>query len=294
MSIFQAAVLGVVQGLTEFLPVSSSGHLMLARALMGITDAQAAAGAYQMLDVLLHVGTLLALLVYFWKDWIDMLRHPVKNRTLLLLFLASLPSLIPPLFLKDAVAAFESGWFMGISLLITGLLLLLTEIIARARENRASKQVSIPVALVMGVMQALKLILGPGASRSGSTIAGGVFAGLDKKTAAKFSFMMSAPAILASLVYEGKEALDEGFLKQLELVPTAVGVVVAAVVGYLAVRLMMKLITSRSLLWFALYVAVLGIAILMIQLCGASARFGLPAFDVPSLTGAVRALTCIA
>lgn len=279
MSILQAGVLGLVQGLAEFLPISSSGHLILARAVMGISDEAASTGAFMMLDVLLHAGTLLAVLVVFWKDWWAILKNPFKSKTLLLLFIASLPALLAVVLLGDIIDSFFTGWFLGVSFLITAVFML----IAERASQRAAKWAEHPEgkhAVVMGLMQAVALL--PGVSRSGSTLMGGVTSGLNRKSAAKFSFMMSAPAILGSLVFEGKEAIEQGYLQQLALVPTIVGVVIAAVSGYLAIRFMLRLINKVSLNWFALYVALLGLVILLLQLAGVSA---LPAFELPAVFG---------
>lgn len=279
MSILQAAVLGLVQGLAEFLPISSSGHLILARAVMGISDETASTGAFMMLDVLLHAGTLLAVLVVFWKDWWAILKNPFKSKTLLLLFIASLPALLAVVLLGDVIDSFFTGWFLGVSFLVTAVFML----IAEKASQRSAKWAEHPEgkhAIIMGLMQAVALL--PGVSRSGSTLMGGVTSGLNRKSAAKFSFMMSAPAILGSLVFEGKEALEMGYFQELSLVPTIVGVVVAAVSGYLAIRFMLRLINKVSLNWFALYVALLGLVILVLQLAGVS---GLPAFELPAVFG---------
>lgn len=277
MTIFEAAILGLVQGLAEFLPISSSGHLILTRALLGITDEAASTGAFMMLDVLLHAGTLLAVLVVFWKDWWEILKNPFRSKTLLLLFIASVPALVAVVLLGDLVDSFFTGWFLGVSFLMTAVFMLIAETVSRRREKWESRPGFVH-AVCMGLMQAVALL--PGVSRSGSTLMGGVASGLNRKSAAKFSFMMSAPAILGSLVFEGKDALEMGYLSQLALVPTIVGVVVAAVSGYLAIRFMLKLISRVSLNWFALYVAILGVVILVLQLAGAPM---LPPFEFPNL-----------
>jgi len=282
MTILQSAILGLVQGLAEFLPISSSGHLILTRTIMGISDAQAATGAFMMLDVLLHAGTLLAVVIVFWKDWWSILRNPFKSKLLLLLIIASIPALIVAVFFNDFVDQFFTGWFLGVSFLITSLFLLIAEIVSR-KERKRCDQPQVRNAVVMGIMQAIALL--PGVSRSGSTLTGGLLSGLDRKVGAKFAFMMSAPAIFGSLLFEGKDAIENGYLSQLELVPTIVGVAVAAVSGYLAIRFMLKLINRLSLNWFALYTALLGIVILLLQLSGFS---GLPAFEFPQL-GALTA-----
>lgn len=275
MTVLQAVILGLMQGLAEFLPISSSGHLILSRAIMGISDEVAATGAFMMLDVLLHAGTLLAVLVVFWKDWWSILRNPFRSKLLLLLIIASVPALLAVVFFGDIIDQFFTGWFLGVSFMITSVFLLVAEYASRRARERADYP-GIKHAVSMGVMQAIALL--PGVSRSGSTLMGGLVSGLNRRSAAKFSFMMSAPAILGSLIFEGKDAIEMGYISQLELVPTLVGVVVAAVSGYLAIRFMLRLINRISLGWFALYTALLGLVILLLQLAGCP---GLPAFLPP-------------
>ena len=270
MTILQGILLGLVQGLGEFLPISSSGHLMLARLLLHMNTEDP---AFRMLDILLHVGTLIPVAIIFWKDWIDMLAHPIRNKTLLKLFLASLPALA--FYVLFDFDCFDTGWFLGVCFLITAVLLLVTELVSRDR-SRGSAEPGFLQAIFMGVMQGVGLL--PGVSRSGSTIFGGVAAGVSREGAAKFSFMMSAPAILASLLVEGKHALEEDLFSHLALLPTLAGVAVAAVTGYFAIRFMLKLISKHSLIWFALYMALLGLAYLTAQLIGVDM---LPAFAAP-------------
>lgn len=285
MSIFQSAILGLVQGLAEFLPISSSGHLILARALMGISDAAAESGAYLMLDILLHAGTLIAVIVVFWKDWWAILKNPFRSKTLLLLFIASLPALLVAVLLNDLVESFFTGWFLGISFLVTAVFMVIAETCSRRLESRATRQVGFKHAIAMGMMQAVALL--PGVSRSGSTLLGGVATGLDRRKAAKFAFMMSAPAILGSLLIEGYGAYKDGLFAALELLPTLVGMVVAAASGYLAIRFMLSLIARISLNWFALYVTVVGILVLLLQMSGFT---GLPAFEFPALAAGIKHL----
>lgn len=283
MSILQSAFLGLIQGLGEFLPVSSSGHLLLARLFLGI---QTDTPAMKMLDILLHVGTLLPILIIFRKDWIDMILHPVRNKTLLLLIVASVPTLAVYLAAKklfpavNGFAVFDTGWFLGSSFLITALFLLVCDRISFRREGNGSGKVGILQAVVMGLFQGIGMI--PGVSRSGSTILGGVSTGLNRTTAAKFSFMMSAPAILGSLLMEGKDAVDAGYISEIALLPSLVGIAVAAVIGYFAIRFMLKIIAKVPLAWFALYLAVIGVIFLLLQLTGSGS---VPAFAVPASVG---------
>lgn len=266
MSILVAALLGLIQGLAEFLPISSSGHLNLLHALFGLeTDNQL------LFNILLHVGTLIPVVIVFWRDWINMLRHPIRDKTLLLLFIASLPALAAKLLFDEQLDYYEvHNAILGVCFLFTGLLLILTQIIAKRRERlgKADKKVGVFEALLMGVMQAVGML--PGVSRSGSTIFGGVAGGLKRETAAKFSFMMSAPAIVAGMLSEGRSVLKGGGLQLLsgDIPAIAVGMLVAAVSGYFAIRFMLKLISKVSLVWFALYVILLGILVIALQTTG--------------------------
>jgi len=285
MNVIQAALLGLVQGLGEFLPISSSGHLMLGRMVLGLNIDQSS-GAYHMLDILLHVGTLIPVLIVFWKDWWAILRNPFKSKTLLLLFIASMPTLAVKFIFDDFLDGAETGWFLGVSFLLTAVFLLIAESVSAHRESRTDKP-SFLHAIVMGCMQGVALL--PGVSRSGSTLAGGLLSGLDRKSAAKFSFMMSAPAIAGALLLEGKDALEEGWFSQLELLPTLVGMAVACVSGYIAIRFMLALISRTSLNWFALYVAILGLVFLVLQLLMLPG-VNVPPFAAPEVSAAVQTL----
>ena len=280
MSILQSAFLGLLQGLGEFLPISSSGHLLLSRLFLGI---QTDTPAMKMLDILLHIGTLIPVLIVFRKDWIDMILHPVRNNTLLLLIIASLPTLAIYLAAKklfpavNGFSVFDNGWFLGTSFLITAFFLLLCDRISSREKNKSNGKVGILQAVVMGIFQGIGMI--PGISRSGSTILGGVSTGLNKTNAAKFSFMMSAPAILGSLLMEGKDAISEGYISEISLFPAVVGIIVAALIGWLSIRFMLKVIGKVPLAWFALYLAVIGVIYLVLQLTGSSI---VPAFSIPA------------
>ncbi len=264
MSIFEGAFLGLIQGLAEFLPISSSGHLNLLQALFGVEL------EHQLLfNILLHVATLAAVGIMFWKDWVDMILHPIKNRTLLLLFIASLPALAAKILFDDALDYVEvHNTYLGICFIVTGVMLWLTQILSRRTAvQKAEKQtVGVREAVAMGCLQAVGML--PGISRSGSTIFGGVCAKLDRSAAAKFSFMMSAPAIVAGMLSEGMDALESGVSFGNDLPAILVGMAVAFVVGYLSIRFFMKLISRTSLNGFAIYVTALGILVIILQLTG--------------------------
>jgi len=284
MSILLAAFLGLIQGLAEFLPVSSSGHLNLIQALFQV-DLE-----HQLLfNILLHMGTLVAVLIVFWRDWLAMLAHPVKNPTLMLLVVASLPALAAKVLFGDQLDYLEThNLLLGVCFLFTGLVLMLTQWISGRESYRrnATDRVGVPQALAMGCLQAVSML--PGISRSGSSIFGGVATRLTRQTAAKFSFMMSMPAILASFLSEGYSAVKEGALTQTgDWTAILVGVVVAGVSGYLAIRFMLKIIARVSLNWFALYVTLLGILVLILQATGVMADAG------EAVTAAARSLAAL-
>ncbi len=290
MNAIQSALLGLVQGIGEFLPISSSGHLLLGRMVLGLNIDQSS-GAYHMLDILLHVGTLIPVLIVFWKDWWEILKNPFKSKTLLLLFIASMPTLLFKVIFDDFIDGANSGWFLGVSFLMTAVFLLIAEQVSANRAKRADKPGFLH-SIVMGCMQGIALL--PGVSRSGSTLAGGLLSGLERKSAAKFSFMMSAPAIVGALLLDGYDAVKAGWVSELQIVPTLVGVVVAGVSGYLAIRFMLNLISRVSLNWFALYVAILGVAFLFLQLIAFPGvpEFAMPAAPAEEVTALVRHAAC--
>lgn len=264
MSILTGALLGLLQGLAEFLPISSSGHLNLMQALWGL-DIE-----HQLLfNILLHVGTLIAVAVVFWKDWLDMIAHPIKNKTLLLLVIASLPALAAKILFDEPLDYLEThNILLGVCFLLTGLMLVLAQSLSMRHQRKGveKQQVGPLEALIMGCLQAVGML--PGISRSGSTIFGGVLGGLSRQAAAKFSFMMSVPAILGGLLSEGKDALENGINFGSDLPAIIVGMVVAAISGYIAIRFFLHLISHSTLNWFALYVTVLGIVVIVLQLTG--------------------------
>lgn len=262
MSLLSGAIMGLIQGLSEFLPISSSGHLNLVQALFGLEL------DYQLFfNILLHVGTLIAVLVVFWKDWLDMLLHPIKNKTLLLLFIASLPALVVKIIFGDVLTYIESSHILlGVCFIVTGVFLIITQNICKKQQEQHSdlKTVGAKNALIMGSLQAIGML--PGISRSGSTIFAGVLSGLNREVAAKFSFMMSAPAIVAGALSEGVTVMKEGVVLGGDLPAIILGMVVAAISGYISIRFFMKLISKASLRGFAIYMLCIGCFTLV--LCG--------------------------
>lgn len=263
MTIAKTVLLGVVQGLTEFLPVSSSGHLVLLQSLFGLTGAEEALA----LDVALHFGTLLAVIVYFARDlgqmaadafsWVRRKedRRYEKGRLLAMLAIATLPAVVVGLGFKEVIERwFVSPKVAGIGLFVTGTVLWLTK-----RCRRSPGRLTPFSAFLVGCAQAVAIT--PGISRSGSTIAAGLFCGLDRPLAARFSFLMAIPAILGSTVLESRYLAGLG---PADLAAVLGGTFASAVVGFLAIRWMMGFVGRGRLHYFGYYCWVVGFLSLLL------------------------------
>ncbi len=263
MSFLNAFLLGLVQGFTEFLPVSSSGHLVLASHFLGVKDAGI------VFEVFVHFGTLLAIVAVFYQDignllrsffslfdrrvsWKSRYHSEADFRLMFYILVATIPAVIIGLLFKDRIeAAFEDAHFVGITLIITGILLGLTYF-----ARKGDKELNLFNTIVMGIAQACAIL--PGISRSGSTISFGLFAGLRGEQAARFSFLLSIPAVLGATILKINDLAGlpvEGSY----LLAMAVGTLAAFVSGYLAIRWMLSILRRGNLYWFAPYCLFLGL-----------------------------------
>lgn len=273
MQWWQAIVLGLTQGLTEFLPVSSSGHLTFLQRVLGINIG----GAELFFNLILHLGTLVAVCIIFWKDIVNLFKKPFK--TLLFLIVASIPAAIVGFFLDDVIDEhITQGAYAGIILavffLITASVLFATEIFAKRRKKVLPLcwRTTIP----MGVAQALAVL--PGISRSGSTIAAGIFAGGDNDEVAHFSFLMSIPVILGGFLVELVKGLvktgEESFAYSFQVAGDqfgwciAIGFIISAIAGLFAIKVMLKAIKKANYKWFSLYLVLLAITCIVLHCCG--------------------------
>jgi undecaprenyl-diphosphatase len=255
MNVFEAIVLGAVQGLTEFLPVSSSGHLVLLQRIFGIDEPTL------FFDTMVHAGTLIAVFIALWGDVRNILRRILQPLTGHLV-LATVPAALVALFFMGPVEGlFQSGAFLGFSFIATALALLTAEFISgHAFRFKPQAAMNWFDALLIGVCQAIALV--PGVSRSGLTLSGALSRRLDRDFSARFVFLLSIPAILGALVLQvAKLAFGEAPVAQ-GLAPLIAGTLSAAVVGFFAIRFMLRIVATRSLRPFALYVAVLGLLVL--------------------------------
>ncbi len=273
MQWWQAIVLGLTQGLTEFLPVSSSGHLTFLQRVLGIDIG----GAELFFNLILHLGTLVAVCIIFWKDILNLFKKPFK--TLLYLIVASIPAAIAGFLLDDLIDEhILGGAYVGILLavffIITASVLFATELYAKRRKKvlPLSWRTTIP----MGVAQAVAIL--PGISRSGSTIAAGIFAGGDNDDVAHFSFLMSIPVILGGFLVElvkGLVRTGEGSLANSFEVAgpqfgwcIAIGFIISAIAGLFAIKVMLQAIKKANYKWFSLYLVLLAIACIVLHCTG--------------------------
>jgi undecaprenyl-diphosphatase len=263
MNFLNAVVLGIVQGFGEFLPVSSSGHLVLLQKLFGITEQTL------FFDTMLHAGTLFAVIVVLWDNIKAILCKPIQPLTGFLI-IATIPAVFAALvFGKQIEYAFESGNFLGVCFLITAALLCFAELLSKRISNangyKKTENMNWLDALVIGIFQAIAIP--PGISRSGATISGALSRKLDRDFAARFSFLLSIPAILGALVLNLKDLVKDGGTAAAGSFGAEViaGTFTAAIVGFFAVKLMLKIVREKSLFGFAVYTAVLGTLILVDQ-----------------------------
>lgn len=273
MNMFQAFLLGIVQGLTEFIPVSSTAHLLVFETLLGLSQNDQVFS----FSVIVQLGTVLALLAYFWRDiWLIILafvlgiyhRKPFENlnaRLGWLVIVATLPAGVVGLLLKKIVQSnFEQPFFQaGIRLLVTAVLLAAVEYFDK--RTRSLESATWQDALTVGLFQILAIF--PGASRSGTTIAGGMVRGFDRPSAARFAFLMSAPILLAAGLYESLNVIRlPGTWDFFPIL--VVGFVTAAIVGWIAVKWLINYLSKNSMIFFAVYCAVVGTVLLIIQWIG--------------------------
>ena len=246
MEIWQAIILGIVQGLTEFLPVSSSGHLVLFENIFGT-------GANLFMTIALHLGSLFAVVVIFWKDILYIIKHPFCDLSKKLV-IATIPTVIIVLFFKTFIEDSFNGNFFLVGFVITAFLLMITEIVVKKVEDK--KPISNKVAIIMGIAQGIATL--PGVSRSGSTICAGLLCGENRESVAKFSFLMSIPIIVASCVYE---ILFTSTVSTISILPIIVGMIFAFIFAILAIKLMLKLIKKVEFTYFAIYLVILVIVL---------------------------------
>lgn len=257
MNGIEALILGIIQGITEFLPISSTGHLYIGRHLFGLDDA----GLF--LDTMLHFGTLIAIVVFYKDILLDLIRHPFRKLTLLLV-VGTLPAVLLGLWLEPYFEEIsKTGVTIGWEFLITGALLWFADSIKGGVKKL--DEITVMDALVIGCFQATAIF--PAISRSGSTIAASLIRKLDRETAAYFSFLLSTPAVAGAVLLQCKDLFGSTG-SPIGLWPLFIATLSSALFGYLAMRWMIGFLKNHSLKVFSIYVWLLGIFILTAQATG--------------------------
>lgn len=270
ITILQAIILGIVQGLTEFIPVSSTAHLFIASVLLRVPDEERLFA----FNVIIQLGTVVAMLVFFWKEiWqiASAFVLGIKNKKPFddfharlgwLIVIATVPALVAGFLLQNFVKHISSDslFWAGIRLVLTAVLLFVVEYFDK--KNRTLESATWLDALAVGLFQVISIF--PGASRSGSTMAGAMFRGFDRPSAARFAFLMSAPILLAAGIYEALEVI--ALPNTTEFMPILLtGFITSAIVGWMSIKWLLNYLRNNSLYLFSIYCLVTGIIILLIR-----------------------------
>lgn len=275
MTYLEAIILGLVQGLSEFLPISSSGHLALLQHFFGIEGESVLAFA-----VLLHLGTLISVFIAYWQDIGALIVELFKmfgdlftgkgmrinanptRRLGFMIIVATIPTGIIGVLGKDLFSAlYLSLLAIGIGLVITGTVLWFAEKLAQGRRN--VMEMGFRHAFLVGVCQGIAIC--PGISRSGSTLVGGLLSGLDRTFAVKFAFLISIPSILGSVILEAPAAFEQGF--DMSIVgPILAGVIIAAISGLIAIKTMIRIVSGKKLYYFSFYTWIVGACVVLYAL----------------------------
>jgi len=257
MSILESIILGVVQGITEFLPISSSGHLVIFQRLLGITEPQL------IYNVFFHLGTLIVVVSFYWDDLKRLLNFdPQYNKERLLILIASIPTALIGFGFKDLFEElFGSITAVAIALLVTGVLLWLVENI-NISFNKNMSDLSWMQAILIGIAQGLAIT--PGVSRSGTTIVAGLLLGMNRDSAARFSFLIFIPAVLGANLLEVLDVIQAGVIN-VNYLALLTGTLTAIGIGFLAIKFLLKVLEENRLNYFAYYVWGLGLLILTLN-----------------------------
>jgi undecaprenyl-diphosphatase len=272
MSFLEAIILGVVQGITEFLPISSSGHLILGQSLFHLNSE-----SLKSFDIAVHFGTLLAIFYYFRKDYLALIKAKIawikgklgqkveitpeikeNQKLLLMLILGTIPAILVGLTLEEIIdAQFRNPSSVAIMLIIVGVIFIVAEII---HQKIPKKELTFKKGLLIGVIQSLALV--PGVSRSGSTITAGLLMGIEREKAARYSFLLGSVAMVAATAYACLKVIKGDYLLP-ETGVLLVGVVASMISGYLAINFLMKFLKNHTLISFGIYRILIGLVFLL-------------------------------
>lgn len=265
MNLLKYIFLGIIQGLTEFLPVSSSGHLVIFQKILNINEPGI------IFEIIVHIGTLIAVVVYFRKDIIRLISamfcwkkdrsREVRSSQMLVfyLFIATAVTGVIGILFKDKLeAVFDKLYLVGIMLLVTGSILFFSD---RVKDGKRGK-LSFLIAIIIGVAQSIAIL--PGISRSGTTITVGIYSGLKRQLATRFSFLLSIPAILGAAIFKIKDFGASGASEK--FIPYFLALIASAAVGYFAIALMIRLINKAKLKYFSFYCWIIGFIVILVEI----------------------------
>lgn len=257
MTIFQAIIYGILQGLGEFLPISSTAHIIVAPWLFGWTDPGLA------FDIALHLGTLVAVIAFFWRDWITLIYSGFtrvkssEGKLFWYLVLATIPgALLGYVFENKMESTFRNPALIGLMLIIMGIILYLVDRNARKRVHL--ENIGLGRSLTIGISQAVAFI--PGVSRSGITMTTGMFLGLTRESAARFSFLLSTPIIFGSGIVKLKDIIHT----KVDVLPFAVAIITAAIVGVLSIKFLLEYLKNKGFGIFVVYRIIVGILLITV------------------------------
>ncbi len=255
MTIWVAIILGLVQGLTEFLPVSSSGHLTFFELVFGFSEGSV------FYNIILHVATLIALVIVMWKDIVWLIKNPLSKLSFNLIISTLLTGVVG-IAMDLLVGASGNLLIIAIGFIVTAVLLVILNYYVKRQKN-IGNQIGLKQAIVIGVVQGIAVL--PGLSRSGSTLASGVISGASQEQSAKYSFLLSIPIIIFGTIYETYKGFKYGFgFSSQDILPMILGFIVAFVSAILTLKLMFNLIKKDKWLWFSLYLVVFAILIIIV------------------------------
>ena len=254
MTVLFAIILGILQGLTEFLPVSSSGHLLLLESIFGISENN------MFFNIVLHVATLVAVVIIFWKDVVNIIKHPF-GKEMRFIVIATIPTVVIALLVNHFVDDFTMKTLLGYGFLVSALITFSTAILQK-RKKTEYKEMSNSKAFIVGVVQGLAVL--PGVSRSGSTICAGLLQGIEREKSASFSFLISIPVILGGLVFEVVGGIKHGF-GSVNFLACFLGFIFAFITALFTIKLMMKFVKNGNWIWFSAYLFALSVIVLLNQ-----------------------------
>jgi len=255
MKIIEAFILGVVQGLTEFLPISSSGHLMLMENILDVHSG----GMF--FNVLLHFATLMAVVIIFWKDVVYLIKHPF-GKEMQTIVIATIPTVILALVVNYFFDEFSLMAFVGFGFLISAIVISITSFMMHKKPITKFLVVDNKRGFIIGLIQGLAVF--PGISRSGSTICAGLLQGVEREESAKFSFLISLPVIIGGMVFELIDGFKTGF-EDINIWACLVGFLTAFLVALFTIKLMMKIVKKGNWWYFSIYLFILSLIVILNQ-----------------------------